>query len=144
MLGVKLNHVNKSGPRPLCTPAVRPLILRSCTVSKPWNSMLTWSYCYEFWQAYRQHETPHLHYNDVIMSTAACQITSVSIVWSTFGSGADQSKKTSKLRVTGLCAGNSPVTGEFSAQKVSNAENVSIWWRHHDPRSGRVQWHHMC
>ena len=42
-----------------------------------------------------------------------------------------RSKKTSKLRVTGLCAGNSPVTGEFPAQKASNAENVSIWWRHH-------------
>ena len=42
-----------------------------------------------------------------------------------------RSQKTSKLRVTGLCAGNSPVTGEFPAQMVSNAENVSIWWRHH-------------
>ena len=42
------------------------------------------------------------------------------------------SKKTSKLRVTGLCAGNSPGTGEFPAQMASNAENVSIWWRHHD------------
>ena len=42
-----------------------------------------------------------------------------------------RSKKTSKLRVTGLCAGNSPGTGEFLAQKSSNAENVSIWWRHH-------------
>ena len=41
------------------------------------------------------------------------------------------SKKTSKLRVTGLCAGNSPVTGEFPAQMASYAENVSIWWRHH-------------
>ena len=43
-----------------------------------------------------------------------------------------RSKETSKLRVTGLCAGNSPVTGEFPAQMASNAENVSIWWRHHD------------
>ena len=42
------------------------------------------------------------------------------------------SKKTSKLRVTGLCAGNYPVTGEFPAQRASDAENVSIWWRHHD------------
>ena len=42
-----------------------------------------------------------------------------------------RSKKTSMLRVTGLCAGNSPVTGEFPAQMASNAENVSIWWRHH-------------
>ena len=43
-----------------------------------------------------------------------------------------KSKKTPKLRVTGLCAGNSPGTGEFPAQMASNAENVSIWWRHHD------------
>ena len=43
-----------------------------------------------------------------------------------------RSKKTSKLRVTGLCAGNSPVTGEFPAQRASNAENVSIWWHHHE------------
>ena len=42
-----------------------------------------------------------------------------------------KSKEASKLRVTGLCAGNSPVTGEFHAQMDSNAENVSIWWRHH-------------
>ena len=42
-----------------------------------------------------------------------------------------RSKKTSKLRVTGLCARNSPGTGEFPAQMASNADNVSIWWRHH-------------
>ena len=42
-----------------------------------------------------------------------------------------RSKKTSKLRVTGLCAGNSPATGEFPTQMASYAENVSIWWRHH-------------
>ena len=42
-----------------------------------------------------------------------------------------RSKKTSKHRVTGLCEGNSPVTGEFPAQRASNAENVSIWWRLH-------------
>ena len=39
--------------------------------------------------------------------------------------------KISKLRVTGLCAGNSPETGEFPAQMASNAEIVYIWWRHH-------------
>ena len=42
-----------------------------------------------------------------------------------------RSKKTPKLCVTGLCAGNSPGTGESPAQMASNAENVSIWWRHH-------------
>ena len=45
-----------------------------------------------------------------------------------------RSKKTSKLRVTGLRAGNSPGTGEFPAQMASYAENVSIWWRHHGLR----------
>ena len=42
-----------------------------------------------------------------------------------------RSKKTSKLRVTGLCAGNSPGTSEFPAQMANYAENVSNWWRHH-------------
>ena len=42
-----------------------------------------------------------------------------------------RSNKTSKLRVTDLCAENSPGTVEFPAQMASNAENVSIWWRHH-------------
>ena len=37
-----------------------------------------------------------------------------------------RSKKTPKLRVTGLCEGNSPVTDEFPAQRASNAENVSL------------------
>ena len=41
------------------------------------------------------------------------------------------SKKTSKLRVTGLWAGNSPGTGEFPTQMASNTANVSTWWRHH-------------
>ena len=47
-----------------------------------------------------------------------------------------RSKKTSKLRVIGLCGGNSPVTGEFPAQMASNAENDSIWWRHHERHRG--------
>ena len=42
-----------------------------------------------------------------------------------------RSKKTSKLRATGLCAGNSALTGEFPAQMASNAENDYIWSRHH-------------
>ena len=42
-----------------------------------------------------------------------------------------RSKWASKLCVTGLCLGNSPGTGEFPAQMASNAENVSIWRRHH-------------
>ena len=63
------------------------------------------------------------------MRAMASQITSVTIVYSTVYSGADQ--ESIKARVTGLCEGNSPLTGEFPAERASNAENVSIWWRHH-------------
>ena len=56
-----------------------------------------------------------------------------------------RSKKKSKLRVTGLCGGNSPGTGDFPAQRASNEENVSIWWRHHDPnQTWPTPWLIMC
>ena len=71
-----------------------------------------------------------VHYDDVIMGAMASQITSLTIVYSTAYSDADQ-RKHQKLRVPGLCAGNSPGTGEFPTQMASNAENVSISWRHH-------------
>ena len=64
------------------------------------------------------------NYYDVIMNTMASQITSLTIVYSTFCSVADHRKH--QFRVTGLCAGNSPGT----AQMASNTENVSIWWCH--------------
>ena len=50
-----------------------------------------------------------------------------------------RSKKISKLHVTG----NSPETGEFPAQMASNAENVSIWWRHHDMRTSLLLIHNQ-
>ena len=56
------------------------------------------------------------------MGAMASQITGINVVYSTVYSGADQRKTLKLRRVIGLCAGNSPVT----------AENVSIWWRHHD------------
>ena len=63
------------------------------------------------------------------MGAMASKITSLTIVYSTIYSDTDQNKS-SKLRVACLCAGNSPVSGEFPAQMASYAENVSIWWRH--------------
>ena len=42
-----------------------------------------------------------------------------------------QIKESIELCVTGPSEGNSPVIGEFPAQRASYAENVSIWWRHH-------------
>ena len=56
------------------------------------------------------------------MGAIASLITSPASVYPTYHS---------KLRVTGLCAGNTPETGVFPAPMTINAENVSIWWRHH-------------
>ena len=53
------------------------------------------------------------------MGAMASKITSLTIVYDCLFRRI--SKKTSKLRVAVLCAGNSPVTGEFPAQKASKA-----------------------
>ena len=65
------------------------------------------------------------------MGAMASQITSPTIVYSTVYSGADQRKHQISALLAFFCVWNSPVIGEFPAQMVSNAENVSIWWRHH-------------
>ena len=65
------------------------------------------------------------------MGAMAAQITSLTTIYLLNRLFKLRSKKTSKLLVTGFCAGNSPVTGEFPAQMASDAENISIWWRHH-------------
>ena len=54
-------------------------------------------------------DTYTTHYNDIITSAMASQITSLAIVYSTVYLRC-RWQKTSKLRVTGLCVGNSPVT----------------------------------
>ena len=64
------------------------------------------------------------HYNVVIMGTMASQITSFTIVYLTIYSGADQRKHQSSASLA--------FVREIPAQMASNAENVSIWWRHHD------------
>ena len=51
-----------------------------------------------------------------------------------------RSNNTSKLRITDLPEGNPPVTGGFPSQKVSNAGNVSIWWRHRASRHTAAIW----
>ena len=74
-----------------------------------------------------------IHFCDVIIGSMASQIISLTIVYSINHSGADQWKH-QPPRVTGLRAGNSAVAGELPAQMASNAENISIWWRHHVAR----------
>ena len=62
------------------------------------------------------------------MDAIASQITSLTFVYSIVYSDADQRKHQSSASlafVRGIQG-----TGEFSAQMASNAENVSIWWRH--------------
>ena len=59
------------------------------------------------------------------MSAMASQISGVSLF-------RQKAKTTSKHRVTGHCEGNPSVSGGFPSQRVSNAEKVYLWWRHHD------------
>ena len=79
-----------------------------------------------------------LHYNDVVMSAVASQITSFTIVYSGVYSGADERKHQSSASLAFVRGIHRPVTGEFPEQKASNAGNVSIWWRHHVPSLGRT------
>ena len=77
------------------------------------------------------------------MGTIASQITSLTIVYSTIYSGPD--KKKSKLRLTGLCEGNSPMNGEsphkgsvtrkmFHLMTLSCENNVKMFSKmHHNP-----------
>ena len=83
------------------------------------------------------------HYIDVIMGAIASQITSLTIVYSTVYSGADQRKHQSSASLAFVRGIHR--TGEFPAQMASNAENVSIWWRHHELNlceHTRVLWMH--
>ena len=65
------------------------------------------------------------HYCDVIMGAIASQITSFTIVYSTVHSGANK-KIPSKLRVTGLCAGNSPLTSTWRLKFFP--QNIAAIW----------------
>ena len=71
-----------------------------------------------------------MHYDDVIMTTIASQITSLTVVYAIVYSGVDQRKHQSSAHWP-LC-GEFTGPGEFPAQKASNAENISIWLRHHE------------
>ena len=64
------------------------------------------------------------------MNTMASQITSLTVVYSTVYWDADQRKYQSYASLAFVWGLHR--AGEFPAQRASNAENVSIWWRHHD------------
>ena len=88
-----------------------------------------WKLLVEFFQQAIKRQNA---YNDVIMGAIASQITSLTIIYSTVYSDADHRKQNIKAPRHRPLAGNSPRTGGFPAQRASNAENVSIWWRHHE------------
>ena len=69
------------------------------------------------------------HNSDVIMSAMASESPASWLFTQPFIHS--HIKEPAEFRVTGLSDGNSLVTDEFPAQRASNAENVSIWWRHH-------------
>ena len=66
------------------------------------------------------------------MTTMAAQITSLRVVYSTVYSDANQ--RTIKAPCHWPLCGEFTGTGEFPAQRASYAENVSIWWRHHESK----------
>ena len=71
------------------------------------------------------------------MGAMASQITSLTTVYSTVYSVADQRKQQSSASLAFV---NSPITSKFPAQMTSYAENVSIWWRHYDLTPERDRW----
>ena len=68
-----------------------------------------------------------IHYNDVIMGAVASQITSLAIDYSTVYSHADQRKHQSSASLAFV----QRIHRGPNSKMASNAENVSIWWRHH-------------
>ena len=106
MLGLKLNHVSKRSPR--CS---HHQMIRDMSNIFPHSQVLQLplQWHHDERNGVSNNQPHHCLFNRLFRRT---------------------SKKASKLRVTGLCVGNSPLTGEFPAQRASNTENISIWWRH--------------
>ena len=76
---------------------------------------------------------PQAHYNDVIMGAMASQITSLTIVYLTVYSGAEQRKHQSSASLAFVRGIHRwPVNSRhrwIPHTKASNAEFVSMWWR---------------
>ena len=116
-------------------PIIKCVLRHSPQGNYSWTSSVTCVWRLQFKNYHHISQGPmsllmKLHYSNIIMNMMASLITGIWIVYSSVCSGADQRKYQSSVSLA-LCAGNSPVTGEFPAQRVSNAENVSIWWHHH-------------
>ena len=71
------------------------------------------------------------HYNDIIMSTMASQITSLTIVYSTIYSSTAQRKHQSSASLA-FARGIHRWPVNSPHKRAGNAGNDSIWWRHHE------------
>ena len=109
-----------TGPETIVSDTASQVTLKYICKTLPQQNMQSAKRMYNLWDILYMKQG--LRYNDVIMSATASQITGVSIYLLNC-LFRQRSKKTPKLRITGLCVENSP---------ASNAENVSIWWRHHE------------
>ena len=69
------------------------------------------------------------HNSDVIVIAMASPSTSLTIVYSTVYSGADQRMHQCSTSLA-FVSGRSAVAGQIPAQRTSNEGNVPIWWRH--------------
>ena len=122
---VQIMAWRRPGDKPLSEPMMVSLTAHICITRPQWVKIVYAGECFRN-DKYLQAQTPKphasSHYSDVIIGSIASQITSLTIVCSSVYSDAN-----------GL-HWNSPETGEFPAQRASNAENGSIWWRHHGTR----------
>ena len=84
----------------------------------------------------KQNDNEVCHYNDVIMTTMASQITSLTRLLTQSFIQTQIKENIKAPRHWPLC-GEFTGTSEFPALKAGNAENVSIWWHHHD---GPLHW----
>ena len=73
------------------------------------------------------------------MGTIASQISSLTIVYSTVIRA--HTKENIKAPLHWPLCGKFTATGEFPVRMASNADNVSIWWRHHE--NGPLN-HNLC
>ena len=91
-----------------------------------------------YWSSCVEHSTRSLftpkfqqHYTDVIMGAIASQITSLTIVYSTVYSDADQRKHQSSASLVFFPGIHREPVNPPHKWPVMR-KNVSIWWRHHE------------
>ena len=134
----------REGDRPSTELMMVSLLTHLCATRRHWVEVYVhyhdiWFYNFLVFPYARNDNIYKLHCQSLLHSTGVVSVCIMPLRWRHNGRDSlsnhhphdcllnrlfrRRSKKTSKLRVTGLCAGNSPGTGEFPTQMASNAEN---------------------